>query len=130
MKEFFSFKRVTGVVALMLAVVMLFSGCGSKDTASNNSNLGSEDNQTQITSGEENQSTVDGSKDSATNNSSKSSNKNSSKTNSPKKTTFASDPYSEISSSVKSKGVHVLMWRKYTPLEQKLVTGFEKKNRH
>ena len=85
MKEIFSFKRVTGVVALMLAVVMLFSGCGSKDTASNNSNLGSEDNQTQITSGEENQSTVDGSKDSATNNSSKSSNKNNSKTNSTKK---------------------------------------------
>ena len=44
-----------------------------------------EDNQTQITSGEENQSTVDGSKDSATNNSSKSSNKNNSKTNSTKK---------------------------------------------
>ena len=127
MKEFFSFKRVTGVVALMLAVVMLFSGCGSKDTASNNSNLGSEDNQTQITSGEENQSTVDGSKDSATNNGSKSSNKNNSKTNSTKKTTFASDPYSEISSSVKSKGVHVLMWRKYTTLEQKLVDDFQKK---
>ena len=126
MKELFSFKRVTGVVALMLAVVMLFSGCGSKNTASNNSNLGSEDNQAQITSGEENQSKVDGSKDSATNNSNNS-NKTAAKQVAPKKTTFASDPYSEISSSVKSKGVHVLMWRKYTPLEQKLVDDFQKK---
>lgn len=136
MKELFSFKRVTSLVALMLAVVMLFSGCGTKNTASDSSDLTSEEQQAQITASEEDQENVSGDakeEGETANNSSKKTNSNS-KTSSKKtttnkngKTTFAADPYSDITSEVKSKGVHVLMWREYTPYEKELISGFEKK---
>lgn len=142
MKELFSFKRVTSLVALMLAVVMLFSGCGSKNTASNSSDLNSEGDQAQITASEDGQEGVEGGdnteggSDKTTGNNSKT-NKNNSKTtgnnskttgaNKTGKTTFASDPYSEITSDVKAKGIHILMWRDYTDYEKELISGFEKK---
>lgn len=43
------------------------------------------------------------------------------------KSVWGSDPYANIPAEVKSKGVHVLMWREYTNLEKKLVDDFQKK---
>ena len=65
MKKMFSFKRGAGVTALMLATVLMFSGCGAKNTASNGSDYGSEESQGQMISGEENQSQVSGGNNSA-----------------------------------------------------------------
>ena len=65
MKKMFSFKRGAGVTALMLAAVLMFSGCGAKNTASNGSDYGSEESQGQMISGEENQSQVSGGNNSA-----------------------------------------------------------------
>ena len=132
MKKMFSFKCGAGVTALMLAAVLMFSGCGAKNTASNGSNYGSEEIQDQMISGEENQSQVSGGNYSAAQaaNSSKTGGSGQALnggTQTSGSTTFGSNPYANIPQSAKSKSVHVLMWRNYTPLEQKLVTGFEKK---
>lgn len=132
MKIPFTAKRVLSLVAVMLATVLLFTGCGAKETASNSSDFSSEESQTQITASEEKQKAVDNSSESKkSDNSSKSKKNNTSKKQNTAtktgKTTFAADPYSEISSEVKSKGVHVLMWRDYLPQEKELISGFEKK---
>lgn len=138
MKTQLTVKRVLSLVAVMLAAVMLFTGCGSKNTASNGSDFTSEEEQTQITSSEENQENVNSEDKTGSNNSKSNKNnskanattgKNNSKTTTTKtgKTTFNSDPYSDISSEVKSKSVHILMWRKYLDQEQQLIDGFEKK---
>lgn len=132
MNKLLGFKKITSTVALLLAAAMLFSGCGSKNTASNGSsgsdvviNNESEDGSLAPDNGnaENNGSSKTGGKNGTTGN------KNSSKSGGSKntKTTFDKDIYGNIPADVKSKEVHVLMWRKYLPNEQKAVDDFQKK---
>ena len=129
MKELFSVKRIVSVVALLLSVVMLFSACGARDTASNNSDLDSDS--AVMNDSDDQNSKVDDQNNDASNDNSNPANKSSrpqnNGTTASGSTVFGPDPFANISANVKSKGVHVLMWRKYTPLEQKLVDDFQKK---
>lgn len=139
MQKLFSLKRGVGVTALLLAAVLSVSGCGSKDLSSTGSDYGSEPEQTLLVSEENTESVLDGTKDNsstASKNGGSTQTVNNSKTASTGskipaatagKTTFDANPYANIPQSVKSKGVHVLMWRDYTPLEQQLINSFQQK---
>lgn len=118
-------KHFVKLSALILSAIMLFSGCGSKNTASNGSDFVSDEVQDQLVSDEQEQSKVNGSG----NTSSKQQDGTGTQSNAVAsgKTTFEKDPYSDISASVKSKGIHLLLWRDYTKLEKEIVAGFEKK---
>lgn len=118
-------KRFVKLSALILSAVMLFSGCGSKNTASNGSDFVSDEVQEQLVSEEQEQSKVSGSDN--TNSKQQSGADTQSNTAASGKTTFEKDPYSDIPASVKSKGIHLLLWRDYTKLEKEIVAGFEKK---
>lgn len=118
-------KRFVKLSALILSAVMLFSGCGSKNTASNGSDFVSDEVQEQLVSEEQEQSKVSGSGN--TSSKQQSGADTQSNTAASGKTTFEKDPYSDIPASVKSKGIHLLLWRDYTKLEKEIVAGFEKK---
>ena len=166
MKEFFSVKRMVNVISLLLAVMMLFSACTSKNTAGNKSDLDSDVANT-LTDADNPNSTVEEDTKSDNDNVSGNHSNNSGNSgghnvgnngghnsggnnvgnnsgnrggnnpgtvggnhngnNGGGATVWGPDPFANIPATVKSKGVHVLMWRKYTPLEQKLVDDFQKK---
>ena len=135
-------KRLLSIIAIMLAVVMVFSGCGEGDKGDSSDLSGTtantdEQKDADVEDGED-ADEKDGDKkdDKKDKNTSKkttskktTSKKTSSKTTggSTGNTKFAKDPYSEITAELKGKEVHVLMWRKYTKSEQQQVDAFQKK---
>ncbi len=153
MKDVVTSKRIIGLMSLLLAIVMMFSACGGNESVSseNASSDTATESETELSSDEDLSAEASDSSDAAsgeetssdegTNSTAATSSKNttqtastsskaatSSTTNaSSNKYTFGSDPYASISDSVKSKEVHVLMWRKYDDVEQKMVNDFQKK---
>ena len=132
-------KKLVSLFALLLAVVMVFSACGEKATTDTSSDAVVDNQDTESeeqTSSEEDKTEDTSSKktgSTTSKNTSKTTSKNTSKTTSKATTTttgattWGSNPYANIPASVKEKGVHVLMWREYTPSEKQQVEDFQKK---
>ena len=134
MKRFDFSKKVVSIISMLLAILMLFSACGSDDTSSNDS---TESNESAAQEEQNNDSATDAASSEDSNSQTQSANKTSSKQNATQqtsnvqtgasKTTWDKDYLSTIPASVKSKEIHILMWRKYDDAEQKLVNEFQKK---
>ena len=144
-------KRLLSVIAVLMAVVMVFSACGGNNdttadtssvdadvddtTGENNGDADDTSSNEDATSSEEGEDGDDTSSKKTT--SKTSSNKTSSNKTSSNKTSTGSTKWNisditkisanDIPESVRKKEVHVLMWRKYTNSEQKQVDDFQKK---
>lgn len=120
MKRRFDLMCVIKLTTLLLAMLLAFSGCGNGKTTSSAATdtiaLQSEQSTDLLESGSNAESSKADTKSSAV------------KSGSTKgdATVFPANPYENISS-VKSKELHILMWRKYTQSEQKLIRDFEQK---
>lgn len=134
-------KRFISVLALLMAMVMLFSACkgkgennnsSSSDVASdsadntddNNNNNDDVSNATDSNGSNKNKSTS--SKKSKKGKSNKG-NSNTGASTSGGNYTWGSNPYANIPASVKEKGVHLCMWRELDSAEKKVVEDFQKK---
>ena len=131
-------KNVTKVLALLLAMVMLFASCGGNKTNSSGQQV--DDNGSVIdgdnngdgnnTDGNESGSdkTTSGSNKNSKNSKNNKNNKNGNggTTTTSKETKWASNYLSKMPASVKKKEIHVLMWRKYDAVEKKTIESFQK----
>lgn len=127
-------KQIAKVLALLLAIAMLFTACGGAEEPADSV---SDASTTETASNDANDAT-DVSSNAAEDTASKQTQNNSAVTNqqqqqnqtqntTKKKTVWDKNIYANIPKSVKAKDVHLLMWRELKPTEQKLVDDFTKK---
>ena len=129
-------KNVTKVLALLLAMVMLFASCGGNKTNSDGQqvddngsvidgdNNGDGDNTNDGNDASGSDKTTSGSK--SNKNKSKKGSKGNNGGSTSKETKWSANYLSKIPSSVKKKEIHVLMWRKYDAVEKKTVEEKQK----
>ena len=130
MKMFNFSKKAVSIIALLLAILMMFSACGGDNTSSTESTESIEQTD------QKNESVADATSEN-TDTATQSATQNTSKQNAVQqssnvqtnssKTTWDADYLKNIPADVKKKEIHVLMWRKYDAAEQKLVDEFQQK---
>ena len=123
-------KRISSVLALLLALMMLFAACGpaedvSSDDAANESEISSEDT-TETPSDEVSSDTESEKEDSKDNSSKTSTSKPDNTTNTGKQAAFNNANDDTYIKNAPKGEVHVLMWRKFHKSEQLLVDQYEK----
>lgn len=119
-------RHFLSVIALMLAIMMLFSACGnrnaevsSSDGITDDSAVSDVSNDAQDETPSENVSTVSAA--------STGSSTSSTTTQTTGQGVWSKDIYGSMPAKVKSAGIHVLMWRPYTKTEKAMVDAFQKK---
>lgn len=126
-------KQIAKVLALLLAIAMLFTACGGAEEPADSV---SDASTTETASNDANDAT-DVSSNAAEDTASKNQNnsavtnqqqqQNQTQNTTKKKTVWDKNVYANIPKSVKSKDVHVLMWRQLKPTEKKIIDDFTKK---
>lgn len=136
MKAMSVLKRFAGILAMLLAVMMIFAACGPAETSSNADETEEVSSEETLESEEATESEEEA-EDNSSKTSSKKTNKTSSKKTSSKKTSSqksgsyngfndkTTDENSIYANAPKGE-VHVLMWREYHKSEQLLVDQYQK----
>ena len=115
-----SVKHFISLIALLLSMVMLLSACGGSEDASSTGGDGSETASVTDTVSDQTESKPEDTASKTESTGGKTSSKKQ-QTTTAKKTTWDANYVETIPDAVVSKGLHVLMWREYTPMEKKLV---------
>ncbi len=125
MKAIATSKRLSCVLALLLAIVMCFSACGGSEDVSS---TGGEDNVSDVsvesTASDEQTESKEDTASVASKNEGTASKKPTTVTG---KAVWDKDYLKTMPTSVKSKGIKILLWRDLHPTEQKLLDDFVKK---
>lgn len=119
-------RHFLSVIALMLAIMMLFSACGNKNAEVTSSDGTGDDSAVSDVSNDAQDETPSGDV-STVSTASIGSSTSSTTTPSTGNGVWAKDIYGSMPAKVKSTGIHVLMWRAYTKTEKAMVDAFQKK---
>ena len=126
-------KRFASVLALLLALMMLFAACGPAEDVSSGDDTQDEVSSDETIANTPSDTTEDEDDTSSTGTNSKDNNSknNSSKNNTSAKKTGKQDAFNNANDATFLKsapkgGIHILMWRKWHPSEELLVKQYEK----
>ena len=119
-------RHFLSVIALMLAIMMLFSACGNQNAEVTSSDGTGDDSAVSDVSNDAQDETPSGDV-STVSTASIGSSTSSTTTPSTGNGVWAKDIYGSMPAKVKSAGIHVLMWRAYTKTEKAMVDAFQKK---